>query len=414
VLALLPTQLWSKTTRAIQHPLFGLLWCLAFLIVLNIGLYLFLSPSLIPNSSTQLPFVDLLERPNLEWKMLQGTPRLESGRWVATSKVQAHLPVSVLPNQPYTIQLPLRLQAKSRVEVWVNAQRFGALLASHLVSLTVQQTRSQTVQQTRSQTVQQTRSQTVQQARLQLAVWRIWASGKIEVLEAVNVEAAPNPTLLEVQVNRRALAVRLNQRLYLSAGLSYLGGVVGLGLENATLEQVQIILQADTIQPAISHLPNDSWFASQGTWRERQGVLAQIDPRGFDHVLVHRQQVHPHQLEMTLSGFGAGLVLAMPSINSLEQAYLVRFSEDGTAVFWGQFRQGRFVGLGSRRVKPKNRQTLRLECNKATCLLWVQNQSGVLGGIKTGYLALTASQSVAQFWALQVNGRSLIAAQGGK
>jgi hypothetical protein len=407
VLALFLAWLWSKTTRATQQPLFTLVCCLAFLIVLNIGLYGFLSPSLIPKSDARLPFVDLLERPNLEWKMLQGTPRLESGRWVATTKVQAHLPVSVLPNQPYTITLPLYLQPNSSIEVWINAQRFGALSASHLVSLTAQR------------------------ARVQLAVWRIWASGRVEVLEAVGLESvpplkpAPNElpktaseqklTLLEVQVNRRALAVRLNRQLYLSAGLSYLGGVVGLGLERATLEQVQITPHANTIEPAPIELPEDVWFSSKGIWRKQQGVLVQIDPRGFDHLLVHRQQFRPNKLELTLSGFGAGLVLAMPSLSSLQGAYLVRFSEDGTVMFWGQFRQGRFVGLGSRRVAPKNRQNLKLECHKDTCLLWVQNQSSILKNIQTeGYLALTASRSVARFWALKVNDRRLLASKEAK
>jgi hypothetical protein len=207
------------------------------------------------------------------------------------------------------------------------------------------------------------------------------------------------------------LAVWLNHQFVLSAKLTFLGGGVGLGLARAALEEVRI--EPDPVPldlPAPTTPPDATWQALGGTWRSKEGVIEQLDPQYFDQLLVYQNKFSkPKRISLTLSGNGAGLVVGLPNKNTREQGYLIRFSEDGTVLFWGQFVQGGLLGLGNIKIVAQTRQNLRLECAKDCRIFLNDRQLGSLGKLPpSGYLALTTSESSAQFWQLVVDQQTVL------
>ncbi len=376
----------AKITQGIFRPRYMPIVLIGLLIALNTGFYTFLSPNLIREAVGKLPYWDLLERPDLEWITVSGQPKLEQGIWVANQKTQAQMPLMLLPNQAYRVKIPIRLEPNGVVEIWFNVQQKHRLQSSHLLKL-------------------ESKHQ-----RFYLTAWVYNRLGELRILESAEV-AAQN-AVLELQVNTRYFRVWFAQQWLFTAPLSYLGGILGVGLERASLEEVLVVTDPTPIpsnQPW--QLVSPIWQALGGTWRIQNGVLEQIDPRDFDQLLVWQKPLTAlRSIEVELSGFGAGVVFAMPKANTSQGGYMVRFSEDGKNLFWGRFGQQGFIGKGNRSINAKAIQKLRLEFRQNQFDLYLNQQriaQNIIIRQKHGFMALTSSLSSARFLQLRVNQQAI-------
>ncbi len=368
---------------------------MGFLFVLNAGLYLVLTPNLIPRQQPTLPYWDLLERPNLDWLSLGKNPELETGQWRATQYQQAQLPISLLPNEHYQISAEIKPSYNGVFELWFNTQQMLQFRKTQMVKVEVYPN------------------------GIALTAWVYNRFAVAQILERAEI-ALTTTINLEIFVAIRHFAVYVNQKYLFSAPLQYLGGIPGIGIEKMVLEEIRV--QATHVkipkpQPWFG-LESTAWQAIRGTWRVNHG-LEQLDTRAFDQFAVYQKKIPALQeLDLELKGVGAGLVFAMPEAKNLALAFMVRLSNDGHSIFWGYFNQQNiFIGRGYQKIKPAVQHKLKLRFLKQKYALYLDKQllvNNIAFTPRAGFVALTTSQSSAKFLQFQVNQQSVLPQEGKK
>jgi hypothetical protein len=379
----------AKPTRPPRTEIRATLSALAALAALNLGLHLWLEPRPLKDASP-LPFWDVLERPQLGWRVLQGNPKLRDGVWNATTLERVQLPLALPPNHAYRLEVRSQIRAGGTLEIGFNAQSSGSLSRSHAVR--------------------------VHRAddRLRFSAIRYDRRGEFITVERATRPDDANPRL-EVRVSARQFGVWQDGVLVLRAGLNDLGGIPGIALTNAALLEVRV----STVEPEAPRalprpgLEGSPWRALRGAWRVSSGVLEQLDAATFD-----RAALHPHpfpsifDLRLSLrhlEGHGAGVVLCAPSLEDVRGASLVRFSEDGTRLFWGAFDgDGRFVGRGNAVVprRPNDRRVLEIRVEDGNYDIVLDGRrvaSRVRLTSPRGHVGVTTSRSGARFERLEVS-----------
>jgi hypothetical protein len=388
----------AKITRTLKSQKNTWVFFIVFLAVLNVGLHYFLIPNSIPKQQSRipyweqahLPYWDLLERPNLDWISPDKNPQLQNGKWFENKKAYAQMPISILPNQMYQIKAQVNLMPQGKLKLWFNAQQVNPLQKSQMVQL-----------------------ERLGQ-KIRVTAWKYNRFGQAQILEVTQVMALAQQ-VLEVQIATRHFVVRVNQNFLFTAPLSYLGGIPGIGLEQATLEEIYLGAN-DKPLPALEDvrgLEGTDWQVQSGTWRIKNTFIEQLETQNYDQLLVFQKPFEDlKRIEFEVNGAGAGLVFAMPQADQTAFAHMVRLSEDGKVIFWGQFNQQlKFIGLGNQTITARDKQRFSLEFAAKSYTIFLNGQliaKNIPMINSKGFLGLTTSLSSAQFLRLQVGNSQLI------
>ncbi len=100
------------------------------------------------------------------------------------------------------------------------------------------------------------------------------------------------------------------------------------------------------------------WRALSGEWKLEGGALTQKTRAGFDHLAYSTTSLTPpYTLRAQFrapDGGGAGLSFNAPDPGTRNGAQVVRYSDDGKGLLWGQFdARGEYVNQGSASLKPE-------------------------------------------------------------
>ncbi|MEZ4667031.1 MAG: hypothetical protein R3E39_03775 [Anaerolineae bacterium] len=181
-------------------------------------------------------------------------------------------------------------------------------------------------------------------------------------------------------------------------------------------EQVQQPLSIDTeTNNLFADISNGNssaslWQAISGEWRFEQGAYTQTQLDGFDLSMIYQHAFNsPFTMLTTFqlkegSG-GGGLLFNLPAANTKNGGYMVRYFENGSVLAWGYFDEnGAFFGQGSVSVTPAEKDVHTLGVHVSDQSYSIELDGTEMAGnvplratTVTGYLGLTASQSVVTF-----------------
>jgi hypothetical protein len=153
------------------------------------------------------------------------------------------------------------------------------------------------------------------------------------------------------------------------------------------------------------------WTSFSGEWAFTDGALTQSQVAGFDRGIGYQGTFSDYTLSTTLrhlEGTGGGVLFNMPQPDRKNGAHMVRFSEDGKAVFWGYYdANGDFTGQGSGDVAAPGTEAHTIEIRVGT-----ENYTVLVDGqtivenvplqSQAGHVGLTSSESVVAFESVQV------------
>jgi hypothetical protein len=367
-------------------PPFALIAAVA---LLNFGLHARVAPSTLA-SSMNLPHWDTFERKELQWPNARGTWKLEAGRLLSDGGEHfAQVPVAVSPQAPYTLKLEVRLEANSSSSLLFNGQVQGTSERSQVIRIKRQGPAIQL------EAGFNDRAQVFQPEHKTILWW-------------------PKDLKLELQVGARGYTLRVNkQTAFESLPLHFRGGFIALQT-NGTSSFDNLLVQPSSLQPdtnASSDMARD-WKTLSGIWAFQRNELRQENTQGFDQtVLTARAQANAKQIRLEfrhLSGSGAGLIFNAKNNMRLENAHLVRYSDDGKTLFWGGFDQrGHFRGQGYRNVQNPGIAAHALEVK-----LGAKTYAVKLDGLKiadnipllepSGFVGMSTSKSAASFTKLEI------------
>ena len=116
-------------------------------------------------------------------------------------------------------------------------------------------------------------------------------------------------------------------------------------------EPVSIPIEGKDLILASSTQPEESgWLPYNGIWSARNGSLIQSMWQQVDARAVYESPFKSYRLEIDLwhpqTPGGGGVIFGMESVDSLANAYLMRFSDDGSGFFLGRYDdKGLFDGM---------------------------------------------------------------------
>jgi hypothetical protein len=367
-------------------PPFALIAAVA---LLNFGLHARIAPSTLA-SSMNLPHWDTFERKQLQWPNARGNWKLEAGRLQTDAGEHfAQVPVAVSAQAPYTLKLEMRLEPNASSSIIFNGQVQGT------------PERSQAIRIRRDGPAIQLESgfnnrEQAFQPEHKTTLW--W----------------PKDLKLELQVGARGYMLRINnQTAFESLPLHYRGGFVALQT-NGIASFDNLLVQPSSLQPdtnASNDLARD-WKILSGTWALHHTELRQENTQGFDQtVLGTRAQEKTRKIRLEfrqLFGSGAGLIFNAKNNTRLENAHLVRYSDDGKTLFWGSFDgRGNFHGQGYRNVQNPGMTPHALEVKLAPNTyavtldgLEIANKIPLLE--TSGFVGMSTSKSAASFTKLEL------------
>lgn len=265
----------------------------------------------------------------------------------------------------------------------------------------------------------------------------------------------PAPHTLGVQVSGAVYTLLVdNQPVVTDMTLQYQGGAVGLitaaaqvGFSNvrvealtaettalpesasATAEAVTQIETPTASDPALNETAlyttnfteegtASRWLPLSGAWVTETGAMVQTQPEGFDlSTLLNLPFSPPYTLSVTLrhrEGTGGGVLFNIPDPASNAGGTMVRYFEDGTVLAWGYFdSSGAFNGQGSASVTAPGTDAHILEVAVSTDSYSVRLDGSVVVEAvplnlpnTTGYVGITASQSITAFEQVSVSGHT--------
>jgi hypothetical protein len=390
----------------VPNPIFKLLppfALIAAVALLNFGLHARIAPTTLA-SSMNLPHWDTFERKALQWPNARGTWKLEAGRLHANGGEHfAQVPVAVSAQAPYTLKLEMRLEANSSSSIIFNGQVQGTSERSQAIRIKRQGPAIQL------EAGFNDRAQVFQPEHKTTLWW-------------------PKDLKLELQVGARGYTLLVNkQTAFESLPLHFRGGFIALQT-NGTSSFDNLLVQPSSLQPdtnANSDMARD-WKTLSGTWALHHTELRQENTQGFDQtVLTARAQEKTRKIRLEfrqLFGSGAGLIFNAKNNTHLENAHLVRYSDDGKTLFWGSFDgRGNFHGQGYRNVQNPGTASHSLEVK-----LGLKTYAVMLDGLeiankipllkKSGFVGMSTSKSAASFTKLELeteaNTSQLIGSRG--
>jgi hypothetical protein len=148
------------------------------------------------------------------------------------------------------------------------------------------------------------------------------------------------------------------------------------------------------------------WLVLAGDWQAENGSLVQRDTTRYDRIISYRPAFADYTLRLVFrhrSGSGGGVLFNMPQPERRNGAQMVRYADDGSALFWGYFdADGDFVGQGSARVPAPGTAAHTLEIRndgiRATIVLdGATIAQDVPLVSRSGSVGLVASQSAVAF-----------------
>jgi hypothetical protein len=381
-------------------PPFALIAAVA---LLNFGLHTRVAPTTLA-SGMNLPHWDTFERKELKWPNARGNWKLEAGKLQTDGGEHfAQVPVAVSAQAPYTLKLEMRLEPNSTSSIIFNGQVQGT------------PERSQAIRIKRNGPAIQLEAgfknrEQIFQTEHKTTLW--W----------------PKDLKLELQVGTRGYSLRINnQTAFESLPLHFRGGFIALQTDGVASFD-NLLVQPSSLQPdtnASNDLARD-WKTLSGTWALHHTELRQENTQGFDQtVLAARAQEKTRKIRLEfrqLSGSGAGLIFNAKNNTRLENAHLVRYSDDGKTLFWGSFDgRGNFHGQGYRNVQNPGMTPHALEVK-----LGLKTYAVTLDGHeiankiplleKSGFVGMSTSKSAASFTKLELetetNTTQLIGARG--
>ncbi len=154
-----------------------------------------------------------------------------------------------------------------------------------------------------------------------------------------------------------------------------------------------------------------AWRSYSGEWVTENNAMRQLLPDGFDHGIVREGLFLNYSYAVTvqqLEGVGAGVLFNVPNIAAKNGGHLVRFSDDGSGIFWGQFdEQGTFTGQGYVATAAPGTAPHRLEVFSGDTAYAIKLDGAVIAQnipllSKSGHIGLLASQTVAAFSDIQL------------
>jgi cell division septation protein DedD len=155
-----------------------------------------------------------------------------------------------------------------------------------------------------------------------------------------------------------------------------------------------------------------AWRAYGGEWVTENNAMRQVLPDGFDHGILREGLFLNYSYAVTvqqLEGVGAGVLFNVPNIAAKNGGHLVRFSDDGSGIFWGQFdEQGTFTGQGYVATTAPGAAPHRLEVFSGDTTYAIKLDGAVIAQdipllSKSGHIGLLASQTVAAFSDIQLH-----------
>jgi hypothetical protein len=158
-------------------------------------------------------------------------------------------------------------------------------------------------------------------------------------------------------------------------------------------------------------LADSGWKAFAGDWVFQDGHLLQRQIEGFDLGIVYSQSVQNFRYVTNFrldQGLSAGVFFNLPQIDSKNGGHMVRYSDDGTGVFWGYFDgQGVFNGQGFAGTGTPGNGLHILEIQSAANTYSIALDGTLLGEniplqSTQGYVGLTTSQSAATFEQVEI------------
>jgi hypothetical protein len=362
---------------------------IAAVALLNFGLHTRVAPTTLA-SSMNLPHWDTFERKALQWTNARGDWKLEAGRLLSDGGEHfAQVPVAVSPQAPYTLKLEMHLEANMTSIILFNGQVQGTSERSQAIRIKREGPAIQL------EAGFNNRAQ-VFQSEHKTTLW--W----------------PKDLKLELQVGARGYTLQINeQTAFESLSLHFRGGFIALQT-NGIANFDNLLVQPSNLQPdtnASSDVARD-WNTLSGTWAFHRNELRQENTQGFDQtVLTARAQANAKKIRLgfrQLYGSGAGLIFNAKNNMRLENAHLVRYSDDGKTLFWGSFDQrGDFHGQGYQNVRNPGIAAHTLEVK-----LGIKTYSVMLDGLEiankiplleqSGFVGMSTSKSAASFSKLEI------------
>ncbi|PYE49910.1 acyltransferase family protein [Deinococcus yavapaiensis] len=170
---------------------------------------------------------------------------------------------------------------------------------------------------------------------------------------------------------------------------------------------------ADTFRETFAAAPDKAgWSVLGGTWALKDGAFVETTEKGFDQVLrLDKVFTAPFTFSTTfrnLTGNGGGVVFGASDSTDRSGRHQVRFSDDGTALFWGYFdANGDFVGQGSAKTQAPGTapHILRVDTTPKTYSLALDGTNvarDVPLRTPSGRVGLQSSAGTARFEAVEV------------
>lgn len=249
----------------------------------------------------------------------------------------------------------------------------------------------------------------------------------------------PLDVQVAVNVSAAGYAVRVNeQTLIKDVPLFFKGGLVGLATSggSARFDDLQVFKPGEGTNQAAAATPTalaapppeatpapaadlvnetslyssaftgalaeSGWIPFAGDWAIDNGSLVQRQVEGYDLGIAYQEPFEAYQLTTRfrhLSGVGGGVLFNMTSPDSKNGAVMVRYTDDGSGIFWGSFdEQGAFTGQGYAATENPgtNAHTLDILHNGSSYSIKLDGNELATGMPlvpRAGYIGLTASQS---------------------
>lgn len=242
---------------------------------------------------------------------------------------------------------------------------------------------------------------------------------------------------LRVLVQNDTYTILLDDQIQQAAvPLHYAGGYVGLltwfssvAFDNVAITPINLnaIVAADPTateaaapitEPTILFAQNfadtvdqSQWQALSGDWQFTDDALVQQKERGFDYSISHTARFEQFVLRTRFrheaGTAGGGVLFNRPDTEIAKRGHMVRYDQ-GKALIWGYFdEQGEFVAQGYQAVEPPGDQVHTVQINSdGTSYAILLDKIVIAQDVplisKTGYIGLTASQSVVAFESVEV------------
>ena len=170
------------------------------------------------------------------------------------------------------------------------------------------------------------------------------------------------------------------------------------------------LLLSDTFSGGEGDSP---WHAFSGQWVIENNTMVQKQPEGFDHGTVRDGVFLNYSYAVTvqqLEGVGAGVIFNLPAVGTKNGGHLVRFTDDGSGVFWGSFdEQGELTGQGYAATAAPGTTPHRLEILSGPTTYAIKLDGALIAQSiplvsKSGHIGLIASQTVATYSDVQIYG----------